>query len=224
MPPATTARTGRTRTTPGLPLGPLAVLGLLVLSARGAHADPAHIAGVRLTRRPYASWQAVVHLEHEDVDRRHFCDEVEVLDQDGQRVFFGHFYAPKVKDVEEDGPIQRRIRPFPLSDQVLKLRFRAHCKLTGWGGKELEVDLARKSGPGWRIDSTRYKYLPHFEGIETSDKLRTWRKRLLALPPRYPYPPRGPIPRTPPEPVDTRPQAKDRQRYVNWPAEAAAGL
>lgn len=197
-----------------------AVLALLT-SAALLPADPAHVSGVRLTRRPYARWEVVVALEHEDTDRRHFCDRLEALDQEGRRVFVGHFYDPIPKDVEEDGPVRRRLRVVTLGPEVTELSFRAHCKISGWGGRSLEVDLARTQGPGYRIDQRGYRYLDHFEGIEKSDKVRTWRKKLLADPRRGGIPlALGPVSPLPPEPLDARPQAKDRARIVRWPVAA----
>ena len=186
-------------------------------------ADPAHVTGVRLTRRPYAKWEVVVALEHEDVDRRHFCDRLEAWDQDGQRVFRGHFYDPRPKDVEEDGPVRRRLRVITLAPDVTRLTFRAHCKVTGGGGRPLEVDLAQTQGPGYRIDSRGYRYLDHFEGLDRNPKIRTWRKKYFGEPSRGGVPMAlGPVPPLPPDPLDARPQARDRQRIVRWPVEAPA--
>jgi hypothetical protein len=192
--------------------------------ATSLRADPAHVTGVRLTRRPYAKWEVIVALEHEDVDRRHFCDRLEAWDQDGKRVFRGHFYDPRPRDVEEDGPVRRRLRVITLAPEVTRLSFRAHCKVSGWGGRALEVDLARNQGPGYRIDARGYRYLDHFEGLEKNPKIRTWRKKHLADPKRGGVPlALGPVPPLPPEPLDSRQQAKDRARIVNWPFQEPEG-
>lgn len=197
---------------------------LVALLAAGAAAplvaDPAHVAGVKLVRRPYARYELFLRLEHEDQDQGHFVDRVDALDQDGKRVFFAQFYRPKPGDVEEDGPMRRRFRDVPIPEGAVKLRFRAHCKLTGWGGKELEVDLSRRTGAGYRLETRENRYLPDFEGLDQSPKLRTWRKRLLRDPVPWPFPPDGPIAPVPPDPIDSRPQAKDRQAIVRWPPES----
>lgn len=196
----------------------------LLITAAGLRADPAHVSGIHMTRRPYGRWEVVVALEHEDTGRRHFCDRLEALDQDGQRVFRGHFYDPRPRDVEEDGPVRRRLRVITLEPSVTRLTFLAHCKVTGWGGKPLEVDLARSQGPGYRIDQRGYRLLDHFEGIERNDNVRTWRKKYLADSTRGGIPlALGPVPPMPPAPLDTRPQARDRQEIVRWPQAAPEG-
>lgn len=183
----------------------LALLLVSLLSPPG-WGDPVHVVGAEFVRRPGARWDLILALAHEDQDGQHFCDRVEALDQDGRRIFFGSFYRPMPRDVEEDGPMRRRIRPVPLPEGVTSLRIRAHCKVSGWGGRALEVDLSKKRGPGYRLRSRPNRYLPDFEGISKHPEIRTWRKRYLESPVRWPFPPRGPVPAVPPEPVDRRPQ------------------
>ncbi len=72
---------------------------------------PVEIIGVTLTRRPYARWEVILDLNHEDLGRHNFCDRIDILDQDGNRIFVGNFFEPRWKDVEEDGPLRRRLRP-----------------------------------------------------------------------------------------------------------------
>jgi hypothetical protein len=199
----------------------LALVVFLLLGCPGLRADPVHVVGVEIVRRPYGRWEMILSLEHEDTGRDHFCDRVEALDQDGKRIFVGYFYSPIVKDVEEDGPLRRRLRPMPIPEGVIRLTLRAHCKRTGWGGQSLPVDLARTEGVGYRISSRQSKYLANFEGIDKSPKVRTWRKRYLRPTVRWPHPPRGPIPSRPPEPLDTRPQARNLQKIVRWPPHPA---
>lgn len=195
----------------------------LVLGCSLAAAAQVEVVDVELVRHPQARWELIVSLNHEDRDRNHFCDRLEGLDQDGKRIFQWYFYEPKIKDVEEDGPVRRRVRPVPLPSGVTQLILRAHCKLSGWGRSGLVVDLSRKEGPGYRIRTARPRILGDFEGIENSPQIRTWRKRYLKTPDRYPFPPNGPVPSVPPVPIDRRPQGTGRELVLEQARTETSG-
>ncbi len=185
------------------------MLALLVGGGARVSGELAHPVKVALTRLPYGRWAAVLDVRHEDQDETHLVDRWEVLDQDGMRIAFRHLHAAKVRDVEEDGDIRRLHGEFPVPPTATGLRFRVHCKRSGWGGSELAVDLAKLEGPGFTVGRKPAWHLPSFEGVE--DAFRGRLKVHLARPGKWPYPPRGPVPAVPPDPVDSRP--RDRREF-----------
>lgn len=185
---------------------------LLVLSwASLAHAHLAAVVGVDLTRRPDGLWDILMRVSHEDQGWSHFCDRIDVLDQDGLRMAFRHLSEPKIKDVEEDGPVRRRWRGVPIPPGVVSLTFQAHCKVSGWGGATFQVDLANLAGPGFRIDKSGPPPLPTKEDVERFF-VTPRARRLFQRPQRFPYPPNSPVPPRPADPLDARPRVKREPR------------
>lgn len=169
-----------------------------------APAGPAHAAGFHLERHRYGTWSAILEVDHEDQGWSHFADRWEVLDQAGRRILSGSLDGPKRRDVEEDGPVRRRLDAFGLPAGTTRLTCRIHCKQSGWLGKALAVDLASAQGPGFSVRAAPPGRLPDFENVPVA--MRGWRTRKHALlPRRYGATVRGPIPVLPPDPVDARP-------------------
>lgn len=164
-------------------------------------AATAEITGVELFRRPNGTWDGVFQIDHEDEGRHHFCDRWEAIDQDGRRVLVRNLFEPKLQDVEEEGPVRRKHTGFTILDSVLTLRFRAHCKRSGWSNTNFEVDLAKLRGEGFTVAKTRRKkLLPATETIADSPHL-SWRKKYFRRKRVRIGPPARVIPLFPPDPL-----------------------
>lgn len=102
-----------------------------------ALAGPADVVGVRVGGGG-GSYDFVVTVRHGDRGWEHYADKWDVVGPDG--TVFGTRVLFHPHDTEQ--PFTRSLRGVTIPADVVRVRVRAHDKVHGYGGREVEVDLA----------------------------------------------------------------------------------
>ena len=100
------------------------------------------------------TWTFHVTVEHNDRDWSDFADGWDVVLPDGTAVRPDPFYA-YTKQIRhphvDEQPFTRTQRNIEIPTDVNTVRVRAHDKLGGFGGQEVEVDLNVRFGPNYSV-------------------------------------------------------------------------
>jgi hypothetical protein len=131
------------RLTPAAIIGAAIVGGPLII-AHTAIAGEANVVGVRMTQRG-ASYNLAVTVRHAAAGWDHYADKWDVLTPDGEVIATRVLAHPH--DYEQ--LFTRSLGGVRIPAGLAKVRVRAHDKVHGYGGNEMDVDMKTgQAGPG----------------------------------------------------------------------------
>ena len=131
------------RLTPAAIIGAAIVGGPLII-AHTAIAGEANVVGVRMTQRG-ASYNLAVTVRHADVGGDHYADKWDVLTPDGEVIATRVLAHPH----DNEQLFTRSLGGVRIPAALAKVRVRAHDKVHGYGGNEMDVDMKTgQAGPG----------------------------------------------------------------------------
>ena len=131
------------RLTPAAIIG-VAIIGGPLIIAHTAIAGEADVVGVRMTQRG-ASYNFAVTVRHADAGWDHYADKWDVLTPDGEVIATRVLAHPH----DNEQPFTRSLGGVRIPDGFAKVRVRAHDKVHGYGGNEMDVDMKTgQAGPG----------------------------------------------------------------------------
>ena len=117
----------------------LSALLLILIMSQTALAGPADVVEVKVTKSGPGVYSFAVTVRHADSGGKHYADGWEVVGPNnkvlGKRVL-GH---PHV----HEQPFTRSLSGVAIAEGTGRVRLRAHDKVHGFGGREVEVDLPR---------------------------------------------------------------------------------
>ena len=101
-----------------------------------AFAGEADVVGVRVVERG-GTYSFSVTVSHADAGWEHYADKWEVVTPDGKVI------DTRVLAHPHDGeqPFTRNVGGVRIPAELTKIRVRAHDKVHGYGGREMEVDM-----------------------------------------------------------------------------------
>ncbi len=114
----------------------------------------ANVVFVRAVLQDDGRWTFYVTVEHPDTGWEDYAVGWDVVAPDGT-VLKAHPNDPFTRlllhpHVEEQ-PFTRSQRDIPIPPEATLVRVRAHDLIAGFGGQEVEVNLAQPSGPGFEV-------------------------------------------------------------------------
>jgi len=154
-------------------IGVCVMLCVVVSAASAAEVDITHVRMQKAIR----GWAVDVALQHDDVNERHFANWIEVETADGDRparVIRRDIPEPTLPDDER--PLYR-IYLRDLPDGTTKLRFRGHCTVNSYGGREVVVELKNTEGEGYVIEKQPFNWRKYQYFAGEDDYLRVPRMR-----------------------------------------------
>ncbi len=113
-----------------------AIAGALAMIAGTALAGEADVVGVRMTQRG-DSYNFSVTVRHADAGWEHYANNWEIVTPDGTVLDTRVLAHPH----DNEQPFTRSLGSVRIPDGVTKVRVRAHDKVHGHGGREMEVDM-----------------------------------------------------------------------------------
>ena len=113
-----------------------AIAGALAIIPGLALAGEADVVGVRITQRGNA-YHFSVTVRHADAGWEHYANNFEIVAPDG--TVLGTRVLAHPHDNEQ--PFTRSLGSVRIPEGVTKVRVRAHDKVHGHGGREMEVDM-----------------------------------------------------------------------------------
>ena len=119
------------------PIGILTA-ALLVLAGT-AWANDAHVVGVKVQRDGPATYRFDVTVRSHDTGWSKYADRWEVVGPDGNILAVRELAHPH----ETEQPFTRDLGGVRLPPGITRVRVRAHDKINGFGGREVEVELPR---------------------------------------------------------------------------------
>lgn len=117
----------------------LPVLLLPLLIGYPASAGPADVVAVKVTKSSPGVYGFAVTVRHGDTGWEHYADAWEVVAPDGKVLATRVLAHPH----EHEQPFTRSLSGVAVPAGTMKVRLRAHDKVHGLGGRELEVALPR---------------------------------------------------------------------------------
>jgi hypothetical protein len=126
-------------------LGILIALGLFAVPGDVA-AGKADVVFVEATQEDAEAWSFAVTVRHDDRDRDHWADWWRVRTPDGRELGRRVLLHSHV----DEQPFTRDAR-IRIPRDVRTVIVEAHDKVHGLGGAAVTVDLARPSGPSFRV-------------------------------------------------------------------------
>ncbi len=123
------------RLTPAAIIG-AAIVGSAVIIANTAIAGEADVVGVRMTQRG-ESYNFAVTVRHADAGWDHYADKWDVLTPDGEVIATRVLAHPH----DNEQPFTRSLGGVRIPAGLAKVRVRAHDKVHGYGGNEMDVDM-----------------------------------------------------------------------------------
>lgn len=121
-----------------------AIIGAAFITASPAIAGEADVVGVRMTPRG-DTYNFAVTVRHADAGWDHYADKWDVLTPDGKVIGTRVLAHPH----DNEQPFTRSLGGVRIPAGVAKVRVRAHDKVHGYGGSEMDVDMKTgKAGPG----------------------------------------------------------------------------
>ena len=118
------------------PLTLIAIIGAATLTANSTIAGEADVVGVRMVERG-DTYSFSVTVRHADAGWEHYADKWEVVAPDGQVIDTRILVHPH----DNEQPFTRSLGGVRIPDEVTKVRVRAHDKVHGYGGREMEIDM-----------------------------------------------------------------------------------
>lgn len=102
-----------------------------------AHAGEADVVAAKHTKAPDGTYRFDVTVRHADEGWEHYADKWQVIGPDG--TVFGERVLAHPHDNEQ--PFTRSQSGIGIPADIDTVTIRAHDKVHGWGGMELDVDL-----------------------------------------------------------------------------------
>jgi len=121
-----------------------AIVGATFIIASPASAAEADVVGVRMTQSG-ATYNFAVTVRHADAGWDHYANKWEVLTPDGEVIDTRVLAHPH----DNEQPFTRSLGGVRIPAGLAKVRVRAHDKVHGYGGAEMDVDMKTgKASPG----------------------------------------------------------------------------
>lgn len=121
-----------------------AIVGGALIIANTAIAGEADVVGVRMTQRG-DTYNFAVTVRHADAGWDHYADKWEVLTPDGKVIDTRVLAHPH----DNEQPFTRSLGGIRIPAGMAKVRVRAHDKVHGYGGGEMDVDMkTSEASPG----------------------------------------------------------------------------
>lgn len=125
-------------------------------SATPAHAGPpdANVVFVRAEEEEGGTWRFEVAVEHPDTGWEDYADGWDVVTPDGTVLKpdpDSPFTRLLLHPHENEQPFTRSQSGIVIPEGVTTVRVRAHDLVSGFGGREVEVDLTADSGPNFEV-------------------------------------------------------------------------
>ena len=117
-------------------LFPTAAMAMGVFATAAAIAGEADVVGVRMSQRGDA-YDFAVAVRHADAGWEHYADKWEVLAPDGTVLGTRVLLHPH----DDEQPFTRSLGGVDIPAGTATVRVRAHDKVHGYGGAEMEVDM-----------------------------------------------------------------------------------
>jgi len=137
-------------------LGVIASVMSLQPSVSRAGEANADVIKVRATDRGDAGWTFQVTVAHPDTGWEDYCNGWDVVTDRGEVLKTSasdQFTRLLLHPHETEQPFTRSQSGIQIPSGVARLIVRAHDLVDGFGGKEVEIDLNQKSGPGYTISN-----------------------------------------------------------------------
>ena len=115
----------------------LMAVGGILLACVSASAGEADVVAAEFEQAADGSYRFDVTVRHADAGWEHYADRWQVIGADG--TVYGERVLAHPHDTEQ--PFTRSQSGIVIPEGVKTVSIRAHDKLHGWGGEELEVDL-----------------------------------------------------------------------------------
>ena len=109
-----------------------------LLALVAAHAGEADVVAAKHAKAADGTYRFDVTVRHADAGWEHYADKWQVTGSDG--IVYGVRVLAHPHDNEQ--PFTRSQSGIAIPDDVSTVTLRAHDKVHGWGGAELEVKLA----------------------------------------------------------------------------------
>jgi hypothetical protein len=121
-----------------------AVAAAVALAAGTSFAGEADVVGVRMTQRG-ETYNFAVTVRHADAGWDHYADKWDVLTPGGEVISTRVLAHPH----DNEQPFTRSLGGVRIPAGMAKVRVRAHDKVHGYGGAEMDVDMKTgQAGPG----------------------------------------------------------------------------
>jgi hypothetical protein len=126
--------------TPVLPIiRCLPVVFFALFAAPPGFAGPADVVGVKVEKSAAGVYSFAVTVTHSDKGWKHYADAWEVVGPKGEVLGTRVLAHPHVNEQ----PFTRSLAGVGIPDGVATVRLRAHDKVHGFGGAEIEVKVPR---------------------------------------------------------------------------------
>ena len=113
-----------------------AIAGAVMTIAGPAIAGEADVVGVRMAQNG-ETYRFSVTVRHADAGWDHYADKWEVLTPDGKVIETRVLAHPH----DNEQPFTRSLGGVRIPAGLAKVRVRAHDKVHGYGGREMEIDM-----------------------------------------------------------------------------------
>jgi len=113
-----------------------AIIGGALIIANTAIAGEADVVGVRMTQRG-DTYNFAVTVRHADAGWDHYADKWEVVTPNGKVIDTRVLAHPH----DNEQPFTRSLGGIRIPAGLAKVRVRAHDKVHGYGGGEMDVDM-----------------------------------------------------------------------------------
>ncbi|MFT5181409.1 MAG: hypothetical protein ACI8S3_001293 [Alphaproteobacteria bacterium] len=113
-----------------------AIIGSAMIIAGIANAGEADVVGVSLKQNG-ATYRFNVTVSHADAGWDHYADKWEVVTPDGEVIDTRVLAHPH----DNEQPFTRSLGSVRIPNGLEKVRVRAHDKVHGYGGGEMEIDM-----------------------------------------------------------------------------------
>ena len=114
----------------------LTAMAAATMIAGSASAGEADVVGVRMVERG-GTYSFSVTVRHADAGWEHYADKWEVVAPDGKVIDARVLAHPH----DSEQPFTRNLGGVRIPADLTKVRVRAHDKVHGYGGREMEVDM-----------------------------------------------------------------------------------
>lgn len=115
------------------------LVAVLLVLAGTTWANDAHVVGVKVQRDGPATYRFDVTVRSHDTGWSKYADRWEVVGPDGSILAVRELAHPH----ETEQPFTRDLGGVRLPPGITRVRVRAHDKVFGFGGREVEVELPR---------------------------------------------------------------------------------
>lgn len=114
----------------------------------------ADVLSVEAIRHADGSWTVAATISHPDTGWDDYVNGWDAVLADGtilKKSPQDPFTRPLAHPHVEEQPFTRRQEGLEIPVGVARITVRAHDLVSGWGGREVEMDLTRESGPGYTV-------------------------------------------------------------------------